>query len=274
MRVIRTHQFGPIESLELGWTLVGQPMLTSHAFLIDGVLIDTGPRRMQRHMLEWAKKKHITQIVLTHHHEDHSGNAAALHAMLGVPVYGDPKTVRLMQTGFSMLPYRHYSSQRPGLLNMLPLEDCVCGEQYSLEPIHTAGHCRDHTVYFLSELKTLFSGDLYVGDRIRYFHSEERMDEEIAALKNLITLDVERLLCAHHPIERRGKEKLQSKLAYLEHFRDQVMELQKKGMDESSVVRALDIGETWRIRLATCGDVSLRNMVRSAASSCELGAPE
>jgi glyoxylase-like metal-dependent hydrolase (beta-lactamase superfamily II) len=42
-------------------------------------------------------------------------------------------------------------------------------------PVHTPGHAKDHTVFFLPEKGVLFSGDLYLADHIKFFRSDKNM---------------------------------------------------------------------------------------------------
>ena len=49
-----------------------------------------------------------------------------------------------------------------------------------------AGHCRDHTVYLEASAGWLFAGDLYLGERIKYFRGNERIDQQIASLRRVL----------------------------------------------------------------------------------------
>jgi len=49
--------------------------------------------------------------------------------------------------------------------------ESVLGE---MVPVHTPGHAKDHTIYFLQDAGVLFSGDLYLADKIKFFRSDEK----------------------------------------------------------------------------------------------------
>ncbi|MGB6406999.1 MAG: MBL fold metallo-hydrolase, partial [Planococcus donghaensis] len=59
-------------------------------FLVDGMLIDTGAEKMQDDLKEELAKLSFDQVVLTHHHEDHTGNAAWIQQHFQVPFYIHP----------------------------------------------------------------------------------------------------------------------------------------------------------------------------------------
>jgi glyoxylase-like metal-dependent hydrolase (beta-lactamase superfamily II) len=83
----------------------------------------------------------------------------------------------------------------------------------------------------------LFSGDLYLGERIKFFRADERFAEQIASLIKVLTLDFDTLFCAHNPCLKSGKQKIKNKLQFLEDL------------------------------YITMGNVSFANMVRSAMAS-------
>ena len=63
---------------ELGYGYVGKPYSTTIFYSIGDVIIDTGLSHLRREALEIVRNKKIDCILLTHHHEDHSGNVAAI----------------------------------------------------------------------------------------------------------------------------------------------------------------------------------------------------
>lgn len=174
MRLIRKHRFGLVQGLELGWSLWGPPLMTCYCYYLDGLLIDTGQMRMQTAVASFVAEHKVVQVVLTHYHEDHSGNAAYLKSTNGALVLGHPLTARKMVHFLKIKPYQHYIWGKARPLNVEPLGDEIITEHYRLLPLFTPGHSKDHTVYLEPEQGWLFSGDLYLGDRIKYFRSDER----------------------------------------------------------------------------------------------------
>ena len=64
-----------------------------------------------------------------------------------------------------------------------------------------------------------------------------------------------------------GKQKLQSKLAYLADFTGTVKSMADKGMSEKEIIRSLDKGDDKLLKLITMGNMSFGNMVRSTLRS-------
>ena len=267
MRLVKSCRFGDVKAYELGWSPVGQPMMTVYLFVVDDLMVDTGLRHMQREVLEIAGAAQIRRAVLTHHHEDHSGNAAALKDAFGVSVYGHPLTVSKMKTAFRILPYQYYMWGKSVPLEMAVIPEVMETANFRLKAIHTPGHSRDHVVYHEPNMGIIFSGDLYLSDRIKYFRADEMISDQIESLKKILELDFDAVLCNHHPKPTKGKERIAKKLRFLEDLYGGIRSLWEKGYSENRIFRELGLKEQHFVKWFCFGNVSMRNVVRSAIRS-------
>jgi glyoxylase-like metal-dependent hydrolase (beta-lactamase superfamily II) len=110
----------------------------------------------------------------------------------------------------------------------------------------------------------LFSGDLYLGDRIKFFRSDEKIDQQIRSLQTVLRYDFEALFCGHNPVLKSGRSRLHRKLAYLEEITGRVRLLAAKGLPEREIIRRLDRRQDRLVKIVTMGNASFANMVRSA----------
>jgi glyoxylase-like metal-dependent hydrolase (beta-lactamase superfamily II) len=241
--------------------------MTVYCWLFDNVLVDTGLGHMRNDVVAALDHERIDTILLTPSHEDHSGNAAALGRRHQAPVYAHPHTVRRVSRRFSMLPYRHLVWGQIQPLEALPLPDSVTSSHSRFVPIPTPGHSIDHMSFWVEEQGALFSGDLYLGDRIKYFRENEDIGQELASLRRVLALDVGMLLCGHRPHPTGGRERLARKLAFLEEFVGEVGRLQARGLDAEAIIKKAGWREARLVKWFTFGDASLVNMVRSAMRS-------
>lgn len=269
MHVKRRKSFGEIESLELGFGPIIPPFMNVHIFLADGVLFDTGQSNMRRYILKALRDKKIDMILLTHHHEDHSGNAAAIMKKHKASVFGHPLTVEKMRQRSNIMPYQRFVWGKSTPLKVLPFPSIIESENLELIPIHTPGHSPDHTVYLERNKGWLFSGDLYLGDHIKYFRSDENIADQIKSIRKVLKSDFEVLLCAHRPQMKKGKTRLKAKLGFLEDFFDSVAKRWERGLSAEEIFRELQLKEEILIRLICFGNVSQMNMVRSVISTLE-----
>ncbi len=264
MRVYKSYNFKGIKGFKLGWSMFGPPMMIVYCYAFDDLMVDTGQSHMQKQVIEIAENNNIKRIFLTHHHEDHSGNAAAIKKLLGVQVFGHPLTKEKMKTKFSILPYQKYvwGNTTPLKLKILPEKiETGFGDMTS---VHTPGHSKDHTVYLLKESGVLFSGDLYLADKIKFFRSDENMGIQIESLKKVLKLPFDTLLCNHYPKLKHGKKRIKMKLGFLEDLYGNIVILWEKGYSEKQIFKELKLNEDYFTKYFCFGNVSMINGVRSA----------
>jgi glyoxylase-like metal-dependent hydrolase (beta-lactamase superfamily II) len=149
------------------------------------------------------------------------------------------------------------------------LKSAVETDRFRFMPIETPGHSQDHIVLWEKQHGWLFAGDLYLGERIKYYRSDEHLGDQIASLKKVLALEFDTLFCAHNPCLANGKSKFRNKLQFLEEFYGQVKILAAKGFSEKAIIKTLDPAKDRFVKWITLGNVSFANMVRSAMASLQ-----
>jgi len=247
----------------MGYSPVGAPLMSVYFYYLDGLLIDTGQRHMQREALAAVADRPVHTILLTHHHEDHSGNAAALQRRTGATVRGHAAAAAKMAAGFRIRPYQHlvWGQARP--LTVVPIDGVIASPHYRLTPVETPGHSKDHLVFLEENQGWLFAGDLFIGERIKFFRSDEDMGTQISSLERVLQYDFETLFCAHNPRPKGGREALNRKLDFLKSLQEEIRSLQHRGYPVREIVKRLDPKTDRRVKWITMGNASFANMVRS-----------
>lgn len=264
MHRIVKKSFGPVRTVHLGYGPIGPPLMGVYFYYLDGVLIDTGQSNMRRHALAALEGLPIHAILLTHHHEDHSGNAAAFQNQSRAPVYGHALAAAKLARGYPILPYQRLVWGRSARLRVVPFPDRIESGPYRLEPVATPGHSKDHMVFLEKNQGWLFAGDLFIGERIKFFRSDENIHQQIDSLEKVLALDFDALFCAHNPCPQNGKRHLARKLDFLRELREKVGDLNGRGYPEKEIIRRLDPRTDRQVKWITMGNASFANMVRSA----------
>ena len=264
MNIVEEKQFGAVRAIKLGFGPVGPPLMCVHLFVLDGVVIDSGQRHMQRDVLDLLSDSAVSKILLTHHHEDHSGNAAAISKNHNAPVYGHRVAAEKMERRFPIKPYQRYVWGHSESVQVNALPKTIESDNHSLVPLHCPGHSRDHVAYLEPNHGWLFSGDLFLGERIKFFRTDEVLHDQIGSIKNILTHDFDALFCAHNPCAGGGKAKLRKKLQFLEDLHGQVQQMKTAGHSLATIIRKLDRKRDRMVKWFTMGNVSFANMIRSA----------
>mgnify|MGYP001244535697 CR=1 FL=1 len=104
----------------------------------------------------------VTQILITHHHSDHSPLARPLQAATGAPIVGCPApTADAEDEGEVKMEAGHDAAFRPDV-NVCG-GGTISGPGWTFEAIPTPGHTSNHICYALKEENCLFSGDHIMG---------------------------------------------------------------------------------------------------------------
>lgn len=243
---------------------------TVYMYYFDGLLIDTGMRHARNEVCQIFQNHDVQKIVLTHHHEDHSGNVAYLMKHFNIHAYAHPLAVDIIKKGYKVSPLASLVNGEVERAYMHPLEEkSFSTYKYSVFPIYTPGHCNDHYCYYVPEQGWLFSGDIYVADKIKYFVYYEDFGKQIRSLQKLIALDFDVLFCSHNPKTINGKQHLINKLQFFIDFYEKTIALHQKGMKPGEILKTLGMKENNFYAVITLGNFTAINMVQSAIKSYE-----
>ncbi len=272
MKSVSSFRYEEVEGFRFGYSPVGKPKLLVYIYFIDGLLIDTGQRQMQKDIIETLKPLPVQQIFITHHHEDHTGNLAELQRQFDCAVLSSKLCSKMMEAP----PKISFAQQlvwgdRPAYKGFEIQESSIAINQFKFEIIPIPGHAADMVALYEPNKKWLFSADLFINTYIAYFLENESIVDQINSIKTVLKLDFEVMFCAHKPILENGKGKLHKKLNFLLDFYEQVAELHQKGFAPKQIFKKLQLQEDWFTRLLSGGALSKMNMVKSAIRDFEVG---
>lgn len=267
MNFLQKSDFQSISYWKLGSNFFGRPKMFVYCFLVDGLLVDTGQPHVRKDLLKALEVEDIQRIVVTHHHEDHSGNIEAIKDLKKIEAYASPLCCELMENPPTVEPARWVTWGQMPKADLIPLPE---NEQfitpnggYSFEVLNTPGHAIDQISLYEPSEGWLFSGDLYVHDYVKVFMRDENMKEQIDSIEKLLQLDFDVLLCNHKPIFSNGKERLQRKLQFLQDLYGAILDAHQKGLTEKEIMEELKWKEDRFVKAFSFGQLSRMNMIRS-----------
>lgn len=259
--MFRPSAQGPITRLRMASTFLGRPVYAVSAYAFADLLIDTGPPQTAGELTEWCRGSGVRRVILTHHHEDHVGGAAALQEKLGLPILAPATAVPILAEGLRMPLYRRAVWRTPRRFRAEPLGETVEGEGYRLQVIPTPGHAATHVCLFDPGRRWLFSGDLYVHERVRFLRRIEDVWQHIDSLRRVLALEPELLICDHAGILENAQERLAAKIGWWEDLGEKARELREQGLGIDEITRRL-LGREGFLSWFSLGDFSQRNLIR------------
>lgn len=245
-----------------GIVTMGPVSLNVYAFYTDGVLIDTGSPSLLGEFKPFFNEMDIDQVVLTHHHEDHSGGAAYLQREKQLPIRMHELLIGYCKKKASYPFYRKafWGTRQPFIAE--PLGEAFESRRSSWKVIDTPGHASDHVALINEQTGQLFSGDLYVHPKTKLILRNENILQIIHSIRYLLTYDFGEMFCCHAGHVKDGRKALTNKLDYLTSLREEVLYLATKGLSEKEIHKQV-FAKRYPITFFSLGEWDSKHIVRS-----------
>lgn len=262
--MLQTYHHGPVTAYRASRSVFGRPIRWAYAYLVDGLLIDTGPPATARELVVALRGQHVTQVVNTHQHEDHFGASALLARAYGVVPLAPPMVVPLLAAPPQIEFYRRMVWGQPEPVLARAVEDNhIRTAHHDFRLIHTPGHSFDHHVIFEPARGWLFSADLYLAERARYLRAGEDLGRLMASLRLAVGLAPDILYCAHAGVVTDATAALERKLAYWDDIIGAAHALRAQGW-RAERIRDEVLGPEGTMTRISRGHFSKLNLVRAA----------
>ena len=263
MPIRQRMHVGDVEAVRVG-RLQSGINTTFVVYRIGDTLIDAGPSNQWRAVRAFVAEKAPRRLVLTHHHEDHSGNASRVARLYGLKPLAPEMSRDKLRRGYRTPPVQRFVWGPPRPVETDPLPDrIVLPAGDTLMPIHTPGHAKDHHCLFRPEHRALFSGDMFLSRRLTHMRADEDLALLMRSLAELLKLDFELVFCAHRGPAEDGFAAMTEKLAFLKQLCLDARHLHNEGVPENVGTERLLGPEDFLSKLSF-GNISKRNLYRQA----------
>jgi glyoxylase-like metal-dependent hydrolase (beta-lactamase superfamily II) len=201
----------------------------------DVALIDPGPDLVEHvdALLAALPGERITHQLITHTHSDHSPAARLVRERTGARTYGfGPHAEGRHERGAKV--------EAGGDMSFVPdvamrHGDVIEGDGFSIECVHTPGHCSNHLCFALREQAALFTGDHVMGWSTSVISPPDGdMGDYLRSLQLLLERDDRTLLPTHGPAIDSPKSFVRE---YIEHRKDrerQILDCLSQGIEHIS----------------------------------------
>ncbi len=262
MAVLDTFQHQDLEAIRVGRFNMGINT-TFIVYRLGKTVFDTGPSNQWKYVKGFIEEKPLEQLILTHHHEDHSGNAGAIKKMTGVTPLAPEITASILRKGFKIPPVQKIMWGSAGPVETDTVPDRVTlsnGEMATA--VFAPGHAKDMTCYLLEDRGWLLSADLYIANHLKFLRNDEDVPTIINSTQNVLKHDFDTIICPHKGIVPEGQKRLQEKLDYLLTLSGKAQHMRNQGINTKEITQRL-LGKEGMMSLFSGYNFSKINLIRS-----------
>jgi glyoxylase-like metal-dependent hydrolase (beta-lactamase superfamily II)/8-oxo-dGTP pyrophosphatase MutT (NUDIX family) len=195
------------------------PASHTNAYLVglDGAyLLDPGPKDPEERRrlfaildTEQTAGRRLTAVVLTHHHPDHIGAAAACAERYQIPIWAHPWTAQALRDRFAVARLLEDGDR----IELGTAADGTAG--WHLRALHTPGHAPGHLTFYDPHLRFLYAADMVSTlTSIVIAPPEGDLAVYLDSLRRLQTLDCRLLLPAHGGPSSRPRQTIEEAIAH------------------------------------------------------------
>lgn len=232
------------------------------AYLVDGLLVDTGPAHTALELVEFLRDKKLKLAVNTHFHEDHISANKFLQDAYGTRIFAHNDAIEKIGKSATLYPYQEDVWGYPVPSEVEPLGNYIDTEGHRFEVIPTPGHDLDHVCLFEKKEGWLFTGDLYVTTKPVVCRPNDDIRQTIEDLKKLRSLNPSIMFPAPTHVVKDPTDKLDKLIPYLVEAGGRIDELYNKGVGVEQIRKEI-FGEEGFICEATQQQFSSLNLVKS-----------
>jgi glyoxylase-like metal-dependent hydrolase (beta-lactamase superfamily II) len=260
--MLRATDHGEVRYFSLARSWAGRAIMTAGVYFVDGTLIDTGPANAGVEFAAILGRVDADQVVLTHHHEDHVGNAGFAANHLDRPPLAHTLALPLVRHPERLPLYRKITWGAPPPIEAEALGKTLHTREHAFQVLHTPGHAPDHVALYEPEKRWLFVGDLYISPRLSVVQPDEDVGALIGSLRFLMGLPDCTLFCQHTGAHESHQRCLGAKLDFLLGTQNRAVVMHEEGRSLGEITHRLGL-EKPMIKFFSRGEMSARNLVRA-----------
>jgi glyoxylase-like metal-dependent hydrolase (beta-lactamase superfamily II) len=262
--LIEVDHLGEVIRIKMGREYQGRVLYWTAAYLVDGLLIDTGCPHTSGELTAFLGDQNLDLAANTHHHEDHVGANHQLQQHFGIPVMASRESAPLIGQSPKLLPYQELVWGHPVPTEVNVVADKVETKNRVFHVIETPGHCPGHVAFVEMTGGWCFTGDLFISREPKAMRPEEDVYEIARSMKRLLDLSPDKLILftGLGNVVEDGRAALQACIDYIHRLSERATRLERQGLSTGDMVTQL-FGRESVLASLTDGHISSENVLRA-----------
>lgn len=262
--MIEINSHGEVTQIRLSRELDGKPLYWVAAYLVDGLLIDTGCDYTAAELVAFLEGKKLDLAVNTHFHEDHVGGNALIRKRYNIPFYASAESIPLIEQKPFLYPYQEMVWGHPAPSTAERVPPVIRTSRHTFDILATPGHSTGHIVLLEKERGWCFSGDIFARENPKFIRPEEDMEETIRSLEMILAATPSQLILftSLGRIVEKGREALEANIRYLRELAKKAQSLHKQGRKVEEIIADIFGGEHLFAQM-TNDQYTTGNLIRS-----------
>jgi endoribonuclease LACTB2 len=243
--MLEIDNFEGITQIRMSREIDGKPVYWVSAYLVDGLLIDTGCFYTAEELFEYLKDKDVRLAVNTHFHEDHIGANKILMEKLGIDIFAHPDSVKRICKKIELYPYQETVWGYPEPTVVKPIPEIIKTGSHTFQVIETPGHSTGHIALVELSKGWCFSGDIFAREKPKFIRPEEEVSGMMKSMRLMIGLPCERLvlLTSVGKIVLDGRKALSDCISYMTGLAEKTAALKTGGSTVEEIMVKMFGGE-------------------------------
>ena len=262
--MIEINNHGDVTQIRVSRELDGKPLYWVAAYLVDGILIDTGCDYTAQELVAFLKGKKFDLVVNTHFHEDHVGGNALIQKQFQVSIYAPPESIPIIGQKPFLYPYQEMVWGYPAPSTAKPIPPFIRTDHHTFDVLATPGHSAGHIVLLEKDCGWCFSGDIFARENPKFIRPEEDMGATIHSLAQILaTMPLQfTLFTSIGRIVENGREAMDANIRYLRELAAKAQGLHKQGRSVAEIIQDIFGGEHLFAQM-TNDQYTTENLIRS-----------